>query len=138
VSRTTLDRVLTAGPVLQAGRDGDHRALDRARGEPHRVRRELVGPAWEPPRRGVQVVACLAHVTDLQPADVCSPARSECFHRLEADPRMRALVPMHRPQEALAALHRELAVNVPWTGLGSALAGTPADRTVELVLRAPF
>jgi hypothetical protein len=46
--------------------------------------------------------------------------------------------PAAREPAALAALHRELAANVPWAGLGSALAGTPADRNVELVLRAPF
>ncbi|SFO37566.1 metallophosphoesterase, PPA1498 family [Geodermatophilus obscurus] len=103
MSRTTLDRVLAAGPVLHRGRDGDYRALAWAGGEPHRVRRELVGPAWEPPRRGVRALACLAHVTDLQLADVCSPVRFEFFHRFETDPRMRALVPMHRPQEALTA-----------------------------------
>ncbi len=103
MSRTTLDRVLAAGPVLHRGRDGDYRALAWTRGEPHTVRRDLVGPAWEPPRRGVRALACLAHVTDLQLADVCSPVRFEFFHRFETDPRMRALVPMHRPQEALTA-----------------------------------
>ncbi len=103
MSRTTLERVLAAGPVLHRGRDSDYRALTWAAGEPHRVRRELVGPSWEPPRRGARAVACLAHVTDLQLADVCSPVRFEFFHRFEADPRMSALVPMHRPQEALTA-----------------------------------
>ena len=103
MSRTTLDRVLAAGPVLHRGRDGDYRALAWAAGEPHRVRRDLVGETWEPPRRGTRALACLAHVTDLQLADVCSPVRFEFFHRFEADPRMSALVPMHRPQEALTA-----------------------------------
>ncbi len=38
----------------------------------------------------------------------------------------------------LAGLHRELAANVPWAGLDSNLAGSPADRNVVLRLRAPF
>jgi hypothetical protein len=48
-----------------------------------------------------------------------------------------------RPQsletgDDLAALHRELAANVPLGGAGSALAGAPPDRNVELRLRPPF
>jgi metallophosphoesterase (TIGR03767 family) len=103
VSRTTLERVLGAGPVLRRGRDTDYHALAWHPGEPHRTRRELVGPTWEPPRTGVRPLACLAHVTDVQLADVCSPARFEFFNGHFADPRMRALVPMHRPQEAITA-----------------------------------
>ncbi len=38
----------------------------------------------------------------------------------------------------LASLHRELALNVPGGGLESALAGTAADRNVELRIRPPF
>jgi metallophosphoesterase (TIGR03767 family) len=38
----------------------------------------------------------------------------------------------------LAALHRELAANVPLGGAGSALAGMPPDRNVELRMRPPF
>ncbi len=38
----------------------------------------------------------------------------------------------------LAALHRELAGNVPWAGFDSPLAGTVLDRNVALPLRAPF
>jgi hypothetical protein len=38
----------------------------------------------------------------------------------------------------LAALHRELAANAPLGGAGSALAGTAADRNVELLLTPPF
>lgn len=40
--------------------------------------------------------------------------------------------------ERLAALHRELAANVPWAGIDTHLAGTPADRNVDLVLALPF
>ena len=38
----------------------------------------------------------------------------------------------------LAALHRELAANAPLAGAGSAMAGAPPDRNVELRLRLPF
>ncbi|HUZ35786.1 MAG TPA: TIGR03767 family metallophosphoesterase [Streptosporangiaceae bacterium] len=38
----------------------------------------------------------------------------------------------------LAALHRELAANVPFGGAGSGLAGATLDRNVELRLRPPF
>ena len=38
----------------------------------------------------------------------------------------------------MAALHRELAANVPGAGFGSRLEGRPSDRNVELVLRSPF
>ncbi|MGY1621603.1 TIGR03767 family metallophosphoesterase [Geodermatophilus sp. SYSU D00965] len=103
MSRTTLERVLGAGPVLRRGRDTDYHALAWHPGERHRTRRELVGATWEPPRTGVRPLACLAHVTDVQLADVCSPARFEFFNGHFADPRMRALVPMHRPQEAITA-----------------------------------
>jgi metallophosphoesterase (TIGR03767 family) len=103
VSRTTLERVLGAGPVLRRGRDTDYLGLAWQPGEPHRTRRELVGATWERPRTGARPVACLAHVTDMQLADVCSPARFEFFNGHFTDPRMRALVPMHRPQEAITA-----------------------------------
>jgi metallophosphoesterase (TIGR03767 family) len=38
----------------------------------------------------------------------------------------------------LATLHRELAANVPFRGVGSGAAGTPADRNVELRVTRPF
>jgi metallophosphoesterase (TIGR03767 family) len=38
----------------------------------------------------------------------------------------------------LAALHRELAANVPYAGFASGRAGSPLDRNVILPLRAPF
>ena len=38
----------------------------------------------------------------------------------------------------LAALHRELAGNVPYSGFESGRAGSPLDRNVILPLRAPF
>jgi hypothetical protein len=46
--------------------------------------------------------------------------------------------PAAQEPAALASLHRELAADVPWAGPGAGPAGTPADRNVELVLRAPL
>jgi metallophosphoesterase (TIGR03767 family) len=40
--------------------------------------------------------------------------------------------------DQLASLHRELAANVPFRGAGSAGAGTPGDRNVELRVVPPF
>ncbi len=53
-------------------------------------------------------------------------------HLADADPRR------VEGTAQLAAIHRELAANVPGAGAGSALEGLPADRNVELVLPAPF
>lgn len=38
----------------------------------------------------------------------------------------------------LASLHREIAANVPWSGLTSAMAGSRTDRNVDLLLPFPF
>ncbi|HEX9098474.1 MAG TPA: hypothetical protein VF956_03185 [Candidatus Dormibacteraeota bacterium] len=48
-----------------------------------------------------EVLASIAHLTDLHVTDVESPARFEFINREYADPRFRELLPMHRPQEAL-------------------------------------
>jgi hypothetical protein len=40
--------------------------------------------------------------------------------------------------DGLAALHRELAANVPFRGAHSGAAGTPSDRNVELRITLPF
>jgi metallophosphoesterase (TIGR03767 family) len=53
-------------------------------------------------------------------------------HVGEADPRD------SEGLERLAAIHRELAANVPGRGLGSVAEGRREDRNVELVLRSPF
>lgn len=48
------------------------------------------------------------------------------------------MVPYDAPPGSLAALFRELAANDPHAGIHSARAGTPADRTVQLPIPAPF
>ena len=61
------------------------------------ARRRGYGPAGGRPLR------CLVHVTDLQLADVSSPARFEFLNRYFADPRYSKIIPVQRPQEALTA-----------------------------------
>lgn len=99
----TLHRRIVRGALLRRGTAGDYHALAAGDGEPHLVREDLLpGSAarWLPggPRR---LLVCVAHVTDLQLADVQSPVRFEFFNREDDDPRFAELVPMQRPQEAL-------------------------------------
>jgi len=77
--------------------------VEAAEGETHQVRNDLVGPSIEQPVHVGEVLACIAHLTDLHVTDVQSPARFEFINREYADPRFRELLPMHRPQEALNA-----------------------------------
>jgi metallophosphoesterase (TIGR03767 family) len=106
----TLDRTLVPGEVLLEGSASAYRALTRGPGEPHLIRTELAeGPA-DPGSRAGRPLLVFAHATDLQLADVQSPARFEfCNHHVD-DPRFHHLVPMHRPQEALAARAAEAMV----------------------------
>jgi metallophosphoesterase (TIGR03767 family) len=94
---------LGAGATLRAGRIAPYRSVIVQGGEPHLPRHDLLGgaPAARPP--SPVPLLCLAHLTDLQLADVQSPARFEFFNREFADPRFADLVPTQRPQEALAA-----------------------------------
>ncbi|MDQ3616404.1 MAG: hypothetical protein M3393_07260 [Actinomycetota bacterium] len=70
--------------------------------EPYTVRSELTaGHAGESARHPRPLLA-FEHATDLQLVDVQSPVRFECCNKHAADPRFHLLVPMHRPQEALA------------------------------------
>jgi metallophosphoesterase (TIGR03767 family) len=106
----TTQRTWGAGDVVRRGREGAYRRLDAGAGEAHLLRTDLTaGGGWSPPPSGSPELArarsllCLAHVTDLQLADVQSPARFEFFNREFADPRFADLVPVQRPQEALTA-----------------------------------
>lgn len=98
----TLDRTLVPGAVLRHGAIGPYRALAGAPGEPHVVRTELAGRSADQSARPRPLFA-FAHATDLQLADVQSPARFEFCNRYVDDPRFQHLVPMYRPQEALTA-----------------------------------
>jgi metallophosphoesterase (TIGR03767 family) len=105
----TVRQTLVPGDVLRQGTARSYRALAAAAGEPHTVRDDLLASRAssvpDPPRTppGRRPVLAFAHATDLQLADVQSPARFEFCNRDVDDPRFDRLVPMHRPQEALIA-----------------------------------
>jgi len=75
----------------------------------------------------------LAHLTDLQIADVQSPTRFEFLNRLFTDPRYAQIVPVQRPQEALTAhavdatIRTLNAIRGPSTGLPPHLTITTGD-----------
>jgi len=101
-----------------------------ADGETHRVRHDLEGSSLEQRAHFGEVLACVAHLTDLHLTDVQSPARFEFINREYADPRFRELLPMHRPQEALnvhaiAAMVRTLNAIV-----GAPITGNPIDLAI--------
>jgi metallophosphoesterase (TIGR03767 family) len=135
----TTDRRLRPGAVLRSGKSAPYRAIEIAEGEPHVVRDDFgtpdPGPAaspWTGPRPGAGLL-CLAHLTDLQLADVQSPTRFEFLNRYFADRRYAEIVPVQRPQEALtphavdATLRTLNAVTSPVTGAAPERAVTTGD-----------
>jgi metallophosphoesterase (TIGR03767 family) len=101
----TVARRLVRGEVLRRGRGGTYHALRAVDGERHTVREDLLagaGGRWRGTPRARPLLA-VAHVTDLQLADVQSPVRFEFFNRYVDDPRFADLVPVQRPQEAFTA-----------------------------------
>src|SRR6185437_13240721 len=88
----SVHRRLGPGNTLRAGRIAPYRSVIVQDGEPHVARDDLLGGA--PAARSSAVpLLCLAHLTDLQLADVQSPARFEFFNREFADPRFADLIP---------------------------------------------
>ncbi len=131
----TTDRRLGAGLVLRSGSAAPYRAVQIIEGEPHVVRDDLGAPddgspAGPDPARPL---LCLAHITDLQLADVQSPTRFEFLNRYFADPRYAEILPVQRPQEALTAhavdatLRTLNAACGPATGAAPQLAVTTGD-----------
>ena len=129
----TIHRRLGRGAVIRNGASDSYRAIEICAGEPHVVRDDFgaAGPGSTPgPGRAL---ACLAHITDLQLADVQSPTRFEFLNARFADPRYAEIVPVQRPQEALtlhavdATLRTLGAVHGPATGLPLQLAVTTGD-----------
>ena len=129
----TTDRRLGPGAVLRRGASAPYRAVEITDGEPHLVREDLGAPG---PRRrpgAGRPLLCLAHVTDLQLADVQSPTRFEFLNRYFADPRYAEIVPVQRPQEALTAhavdatLRTLSAARGPVSGAAPQLAVTTGD-----------
>jgi len=117
--------------VVRSGSTAPYRAIKIIEGEPHVVRDDF-GPADPGGGRG-RPLLCLAHLTDLQLADVQSPTRFEFLNRRFADPRYTEILPVQRPQEALnahavdATLRTLNAVCGPATGLPLQLAVTTGD-----------
>jgi metallophosphoesterase (TIGR03767 family) len=135
----TTDRRLGAGAVLHRGASAPYRAVRIIEGEPHLLREDFRGAELDFRAAAglgaatARPLLCLAHITDLQLADVQSPARFEFLNRYFADPRYAEIVPVQRPQEALTAhavdatLRTLNAVRGPVTGAAPELAITTGD-----------
>jgi metallophosphoesterase (TIGR03767 family) len=131
----TTDRCLGPGVILRQGASAPYRAVAITEAEPHIVREDFGAPGPEQPSIAAagRPLLGLAHVTDLQLADVQSPTRFEFLNRYFADPRYAEIVPVQRPQEALTAhavdatLRTLNAVTSPVTGMRPQLAVTTGD-----------
>ena len=130
----TTHRRLGLGRVTRQGGSAGYREVVAIEGEPHVVRDDLAMPGQDPYRPAAgRPVLCLVHITDLQLADVSSPARFEFLNRYFADPRYARIIPVQRPQEALnthaidATLRTVNGLTGPVTGLAPQLAVTTGD-----------
>ena len=100
--RLTIHQRIGPGWVLGRGSASPYRALTLVDGEEHLVRHGLGGDdGWPGPSSRRRPLLSFVHVTDLQLADVQSPAKFEFVNREFEDPRYAELVPTQRPQEAL-------------------------------------
>jgi metallophosphoesterase (TIGR03767 family) len=128
----TTVRRLGAGAVQRTGSLASYRAVKIIQGEPHLVRADFGAVDARSGGRG-RPLLCLAHLTDLQLADVQSPTRFEFLNRQFADPRYAEIVPVQRPQEALTAhaidamLRTVNAAAAPATGAPLEIAITTGD-----------
>ncbi|MEU9130591.1 TIGR03767 family metallophosphoesterase [Kitasatospora sp. NPDC048540] len=123
---TTLHRTIVRGPVLRQGSEHGYHRLVAREGEPHVVREDLIGHAWQvPAHNGRRTLLHLAHMTDLQLADVQSPVRFEFLNRYLGDPRVSTVVPVQRPQEALVPHAVEAMIRTLNAVDGSPLTGAP-------------
>jgi metallophosphoesterase (TIGR03767 family) len=127
----TTDRRLGPGAVLRTGGVSQYRAVQALDGEAHLIRTEL-HPGGGPDEPG-RPLLCLAHITDLQLADVQSPTRFEFLNGRWDDPRYTGLWPCQRPQEVLTAHAVDALISTlrnargPATGLSPSLAVTTGD-----------
>ena len=97
----TTQRRLGAGSVLREGSRAPYREVAELEGEPHMVRRELVGDSNQGSVKPKRAITAIGHITDLHVTDVQSPARFEFVNREWEDPRFRELLTMQRPHETL-------------------------------------
>jgi metallophosphoesterase (TIGR03767 family) len=97
----TLDASLELGPVARTGTLAAYHRLALAPGAA-RVRRDELGTGGGRDRSSRSLLY-LAHLTDLQLADVASPGRFEFMEAFAGLPAARDLVPAQRPQEAFSS-----------------------------------
>ncbi len=127
---TTVQKRLAAGVAVRTGTQSLYRKVTVVDGEPHAVRDELGAAGAAKPPRGRRPVLVLAHVTDLQLADVQSPTRFEFLNREFADPRYAMIVPVQRPQEALTAHAVEATLRTVNAMPGAPVSGAPLQLAV--------
>lgn len=96
---STLERTIVPAEPLRSGTDRAYRRLGFAGGEGHVLREDLAPAATVGASRSV---LHLAHLSDLQIADVQSPARMEFLDVLPDRNVLKPFLPAHRPYEALA------------------------------------
>jgi metallophosphoesterase (TIGR03767 family) len=129
---STVSRTILPGDVIRSGTERAYRGLAFAGGEAHVLRQELApSPRSGGARRSI---VHLAHLSDMQIADVQSPARMEFVESLPRRARLTPFLPAHRPYEALAAHAVDAVVRTvralppsPVTGAPVALAVTTCD-----------
>ncbi|HET9657188.1 MAG TPA: TIGR03767 family metallophosphoesterase [Kineosporiaceae bacterium] len=131
----TLHRRFGAGAVLRTGTLAPYRRVQTLDGEAHAVRHELAGGSvagqWSAHGpSGGRALLSVAHLTDLQLADVQSPTRFEFFNREYADPRFAKLVPVQRPQEALTSHAVTAMVDTLNRVTGGPVSGAPLQLAV--------
>ncbi len=130
----TTQRRLGAGSVLGEGTRAAFRQVAELEGEPHVIRRDLVGDSHQGPVAQQRAISAIAHITDLHVTDAQSPARFEFINREWEDPRFRELLTMQRPHEALNVHAIEAMVRTlngieagPVTGTALALVAMTGD-----------
>ncbi len=127
----TLHRRIVPGEPIRTGPMGSYRRLAQDAGEPHVVREDLVPDAADRWRSATpRPLLALAHITDLQLADVQSPARFEFFNREFSDPRFSLLVPTQRPNEAFTAHAVDATLRTLNRITEAPLTGAPLDLAV--------
>ncbi|WP_329252021.1 TIGR03767 family metallophosphoesterase [Actinoallomurus sp. NBC_01490] len=118
----TTTRTIRRAATARTGTVAPYRVLADGPGEPHTVRTDLVPE--RAPEPGGSVVLRAVHLTDLQIADLASPARVEFLQEREGTPGLRLMLPAYRPQEFLALHGAEAMIR---TLRDPAAAGGPID-----------
>ena len=97
----TTERRLAAGPAVRTGTQAAYHSIAEVEGEPHTVRTELIDSSSADVEQQGDVIACIAHITDLHVTDAQSTARFEFINRELHDPHFRELLTMQRPHEMM-------------------------------------